>query len=92
MSVSNEDLVAFVSLKMYADGSMSIDGHIGDPESALRMVDHARDQLRTAVDKSKRQIVVPARDVDVKLPATVTRAYGDMPREDRGDVPPAMRP
>lgn len=86
-----DDLVAFVSIKMYASGALSIDGHLGDAESALRMVEHAREQLRTAVDKSKRQIIVPARDVDVRLPATVTRAYGDIPIAERGDYPPAHR-
>lgn len=83
---SNEDCVAWITIKYYADGSMSTSGNIGDAAFALALLDHAKDAVR-GHNLPRGAIVTPNRDVDVEQSAGYpTRPLGDMTPADRGDA------
>lgn len=77
------DVVWFVTLRIHAPGTMSIQGHLGDPQFAIQ-------QLQQAIDTLRRHhiptpgIVIPNREVtlDTTLPL---REMGDMLPHERGD-------
>lgn len=81
------DCVAFISIKLHANGGCSISGNIGDVKLALQMIDAARDAVKNQI-KQRSEIVIPNRDVVAKQdPAYPTLPRGDMLPEDRGDAP-----
>lgn len=80
------DTVAAIRIRLHANGAMQVDGNIGDVALALSMLDHAKDAVRNQL-KSRNDIIVPGRDVDVSQhPAYPTLPLGDMRPEDRGDM------
>jgi hypothetical protein len=84
---SNEDCVAWITIKYFADGSMSTSGNIGDARFALALLDHAKDAVR-GHGLPRGQIVTPNRDVVVEQsPGYPTRPLGDMAPGERGDGP-----
>lgn len=76
------DVVAWITVRVHANGALSVAGTIGDPRLARRMLDHARDAIVRQVPEDG--IVVPNRDVDVVAPSAL-RELGDLPATDRGD-------
>jgi hypothetical protein len=91
------DVHAFISVKVMSNGGVQISGNIADKSFALRLLDHAKDAIKSqrtggpqllAADGSP--VVVPARDVDVPFRPEyqTSRTLGDMAPEDRGDLPP----
>lgn len=82
---SKEDCVAWITVKYYADGSMSTSGNIGDAHFAIALLDHAKDAVRGNA-RPRTEIVTPSRDVVVEQsPGYPTRPLGDMAPADRGD-------
>jgi len=81
------DCVAFISIKLHANGGCSISGNVGDKKLALQLIETARDAIRNQV-KERPEIIIPNRDVEAQQdPAFPTLPRGDMRPEDRGDVP-----
>jgi len=77
------DTVAYITIRLHATGTLSVQGHIADQRMALQLLEHARDALtRQVLDGGK--AVVPARDVEVE-PSIPLREMGDMPANQRGD-------
>lgn len=87
MPANAGDCVAFITIKIFADGSMSTAGNIGDKKLALAMLDHAKDAVR-GHGRPRSEIITPNRDVVVEQsPGYPTRPLGDMAPGDRGDAP-----
>jgi hypothetical protein len=56
-----------VTIKLWSDGAMSVEGPIEDTAFCLAVLENAKDAVRN--HKSRReQVVVPARDVSVEQP------------------------
>ena len=56
----SKQLVSYIKLTLYDDGSMSIEGNIGDPKVALGMIDSAREAVgRQLVAQQEPAIVMP---------------------------------
>jgi len=79
------DAVAFIRIDLYADGAMSIQGNIGDAALATRMLDHARDAVRSNF-ASRPKLVIPNRDVVTPDPVYPIIARGDLAPKDRGEL------
>lgn len=77
------DTVAYLTIRLHATGTLSVQGHIADKRMALQLLDHARDALTRRVVDGERT-VVPASDVQVQ-PAIPLKEFGDMPANQRGD-------
>lgn len=77
------DAVAFITIRLHAPGTISIQGHVGDRRLALQLLDHARDAILRQVPDDK-EIVIPNRDVDV-TPTIPLKEMGDMLPHERGD-------
>lgn len=78
-----DDTVAFVTVRLHANGAMSTQGHVGDKAFAIALLTNAIDAIRANV-KDPTEIVVPSRDVE----APQSEAF---PSRERGDIPPAER-
>ena len=77
-----KDAIARVTITKYADGSLSIDGNIGDKRLALKLLEHALDAVRAQVrPEDDKQIVLPNRDV-------VVPHHDNYPVNPLGDMPP----
>jgi hypothetical protein len=77
------DVVAYITIRLHAPGTLSVQGHIADQRMALQLLDHAREAItRQVLDGGK--VVVPSRDVEV-TPSIQLREMGDMPPNQRGD-------
>ena len=77
------DAVAWVTVRLHANGTLSTQGTIGDKRMALHLLDQARDAIKRQLPDD-RAIVIPGRDVDVS-PSLPTRELGSMRPEERGD-------
>ena len=64
-----DDTVATISIRLHANGAMSISGNIGDKSLALKMLDHARDAVLAQV-RDRSELVIER---------------GDMRLDERGD-------
>ena len=78
------DVVAWVTIRLHANGSLSTQGTIGDKRMALHMLDQARDSIKRQVPDDKAVVLASAADVDI-MPALPTRDMGDIPFAERGD-------
>jgi len=77
------DTIAYITVRLHATGTLSVQGHILDQHMALQLLDHAREAItRQVLDGAK--VVIPSRDVEV-TPTVPLREYGDMPPNQRGD-------
>lgn len=88
------DCVGYITIKHCSNGGLQVSGNIGDKQYALDLLAHAADSVRAqgrstlvAADGSP-AVSIPSRDVDVHQ-TIPTRPFGDMPPEDRGDLPPS---
>jgi len=79
------DTIAFVTVRLHANGSISTQGTIVDKPMALHLLEQARDAIKRQVPDDKyKEIVVPNRDVDM-APMIPTRDLGSMLPGERGD-------
>lgn len=78
------DTVAYITIRLHATGTLSVQGHIADKRMALQLLDHARDTLTNRVVLDGDRADIPARDVKV-APSIPLREFGDMPPNQRGD-------
>lgn len=76
------DVVAWVTVRLHSNGSISTSGTIGDKPMATHLLRQGIDALRGL--KNEPLIVIPNRDVDV-MPSVPTRDLGDMDPSERGD-------
>ena len=77
------DVVAWVTVRLHSDGTLSTQGTIGDKRLALHLLDQAKDAIKANVpDPGK--LIIPNRDVDVS-PALPVRELGMMAPHERGD-------
>lgn len=77
------DVIQWVTVRLHGDGTVSTAGTIGDKTMALRLLDIARDAVKSQVQDYK-AIVVPNREVDV-APKLPVRDLGNMLERERGD-------
>jgi hypothetical protein len=78
-----DDVVQWVTIRLHADGAVSTSGTIADKKMALRLLDIARDAVKTQVQEYK-SIVVPNREVDI-APVLPVKDMGYIPAHQRGD-------
>ena len=76
------DVVAWITVRCHANGTVSISGTIGDAAFAKSLLDHAKDAISRQIPAGG--IVIPNRDVDV-VPSAALREMGDIPAGQRGD-------
>jgi hypothetical protein len=79
-----DDVVQWVTIRLHADGAVSTSGTIADKKMALRLLDIARDAVKTQVQEYK-AIVVPNREVDI-APVLPVKDMGYIPTHQRGDA------
>jgi len=79
------DGVAYLLIRLYGTGAMSISGNIGDKPLALQMLDHARDTINNRQSPTSDALLIPNCDVQV-VPHT------NFPLQQYADVEPALRP
>jgi len=79
-----DDTVAFVTVRLHANGMLSTQGHIGDKVFAIKLLENGIDAIRSQM-KDRSEIVVPSRDVAVPELVFPTRERGDIPEDERGD-------
>lgn len=73
------DVVAQITIKLYANGSMSTEGNIGDKTLALGMLDHARASVADRLDRQRGPLILPNHEVHVAQdPRFPTLPVGDM--------------
>lgn len=77
------DVIQWVTVRLHEDGTVSTAGTIADKRMALRLLDIARDAVKTQVQDYK-AIVVPNHEVDV-APKLPVRDLGHMLERERGD-------
>ena len=77
------DCIAFVTVRLHSNGSISTSGTIADKAMALHLLDQARDAIKRQIPDHG-SLVIPSRDVDV-VPGVPTRDWGDMAPFERGD-------
>lgn len=78
-----EDAIAFITVRLHANGALSVQGHVGHKRLALQMLEHAKDAIGRQFPEDK-QIFVPGRDVDI-VPTGPLKEFGDIPVDQRGD-------
>lgn len=84
-SLSPSDVVAYLRMKVLKDGSLSLEGNIGDVHLALGMVDAAADELKRRMNQAQEGIIILGRD-DVGAPIN-EKVY---PVQERGDALPRI--
>ena len=77
------DTVAFITVRLHAPGTISVQGHVGDKRFALQLLEHAKDAIARQFPED-REVVIPARDVDV-TPSLPLKEMGDLLPHQRGD-------
>lgn len=77
-----DDTIAFLTLRLHANGTMTLNGHVADHALMLQMLDHARDTIKRQIPSGG--IIIPSRDVDV-APSIPLKEFGDIPPGQRGD-------
>lgn len=79
------DGIAYILVRLYGNGAMSVSGNIGDKPLALQMLDHARDTVQNRVSASSDILLTPNCDVEV-IP------HQAFPLQQYADVVPGLRP
>lgn len=79
------DGVAYILIRLYGSGAMSISGNIGDKPLALKMIDHARDTVKNRQSPASDALLIPNSDVQV-VP------HANFPLQQYADVNPELRP
>lgn len=79
----DSDVVWFLTIRIHAPGTMSVQGHLGDPVFALAQLEQAADAIRRQV-RARDEIVIPNREVTIN-PNIPLREFGDMLPHERGD-------
>lgn len=77
-----DDVVAWITIRHHAGGTVSVGGTIGDARYAKRLLDHARDAITRQVPEHG--LVIPNSDVDLSANPGL-REMGDIPISQRGD-------
>lgn len=77
-----DDVVAWVTIRLHAHGAMSVSGTIADRAMARAMIDHAREALGPRIVGG---IILPNKDVAVSANMPGMREMGDIPYAERGD-------
>ncbi len=77
-----DDVVAWVTVRCHANGTVSVQGTIGDSVFVKRLLDHARDAVTRQVPE--KGLVIPGRDVDLH-PDPRLKELGDLGVHERGD-------
>ena len=77
------DVVQWVTVRLHADGAVSTSGTIGDKRMAIRLLDIARDAVKTQVS-DYRAIEVPGSEVEI-APVLPVKDLGYIPENQRGD-------
>ena len=80
---TQDDAVAFITIRLHANSSISVHGHIANKRLAHQLLDHAKDAIGRQVPDDF-DIIVPNRDVDVQ-PSNNMKEFGDIPPDQRGD-------
>ena len=74
------DCVALVQVAYYANGELSVSGHIGDKRLALQLLDHAKDAISSQI-RPEDEIIIPNKDVVIEQhPNYPTLPQGDLCR------------
>ena len=62
------DEVACITIRLYGDGQMGIEGNLGDVRLATQMIDHARDAVvaQWSQRSASGGLLIPDRDVEVQ--------------------------
>lgn len=60
-----KQLMAQITIKVWSDGAMSIEGPTTEPEWCLAALDHAAEALRNQI-RPKDQIVIPGYDTSIE--------------------------
>jgi hypothetical protein len=82
-----DDVHAWITLRLHANGALSVAGNIGDTKLALGMIEGAREAITSQLARNRPLIVMPeheARDIR-QHPDFPTRERGDMAPHERGD-------
>ena len=74
------DVLQWITVRLHANGTISVAGTIGDKKMARHLLDHAKDAINSQV----KDLIIPNRDVEV-APALTTRELGTMLPHERGD-------
>lgn len=77
------DTVAYITVRLHAPGTVSVQGHIGDKRMALQLLEHGRDAISRQFTDDK-EVIIPSRDVDV-TPTLTLKEMGDLLPHERGD-------
>lgn len=76
------DVVAWITVRHHANGTLSVAGTIGDSAYAKKMLDHARDAIGRQVPENG--LVIPNRDVELHA-NPLLKELGDLRPHERGD-------
>ena len=79
-----EDVVAWVTVRLHAAGTVSTQGTIYDKRQAMHLLEVARDAIKRQVKEPGSAIVIPNHEIDV-APSIPVREMGMMPVHERGD-------
>ena len=79
-----DDTIGWVTVRMHAAGTISIQGTIGDRDFAVSLLEHARDAVMNQI-RPRDQLLIPGRDVE-SVPYAGLREVGDMAPTGRGDA------
>lgn len=74
------DVLQWITVRLHANGTISIAGTIGDKRMAKHLLDHAKDAINSQV----KDLVIPNRDVEIS-PGLPVRELGMMKPNERGD-------
>ena len=80
------DGIAYLTIRLYGGGEMSISGNIHDKQLALGMLDHARDTIKNRqLTRTETELLTPSRDIVITPQAA-------FPLTQYADVAPNLRP
>jgi len=57
--------LACLSIKVYANGALSIEGPMDDPQWCLSVLEHAKDAIKNRIHMMNNTIIIPERDVSL---------------------------
>lgn len=79
------DVVAWVTVRLHQNGTISTSGTIGDKKMAVHLLDQARDAVKRQVpEPTPGGLIVPSRDVAV-MPSVPTKDMAHIAPHERGD-------
>jgi hypothetical protein len=77
-----DDVVAWITVRHHADGSVSTSGTVGDKRYAQRLLDIAKDAIKNRISDSP--LAIPNYDVDAST-AMPQKEMAHIPIAERGD-------